>query len=177
MDGNLSSKRILIVRSTRTTRHGSSHRHTQDFFGRTWASRAWGARGSANFCSSLTYMLEIIGNQSNSSGRTRRSTQLVSPRVGQATVNCASMRAQRDSINSSKWALNPMMQSDHVCGLCASSDVNEYDAIVDLRSAEPGENTVVTSALVILVVCSECGAAHFTVSRADLELLKASGAR
>lgn len=69
-----------------------------------------------------------------------------------------------------------MMQSDPVCSLCASPDVNECDAIVDLRSAQP-EYTIVASALVTLVVCSECGAAHFTVSPADLELLRASGAR
>jgi hypothetical protein len=72
-----------------------------------------------------------------------------------------------------------MTERLHVCSSCASSDVTAYDAIVDLQAAQPCENEKRTmlSALITLVVCSDCGKAHFTLSPADLELLKASAAR
>jgi hypothetical protein len=62
----------------------------------------------------------------------------------------------------------------HVCISCASSDVTEYDAILDLRTGQSGEKGPVVSALGTLVVCSDCGMAHFTVSPSNLESLRAS---
>ena len=63
-----------------------------------------------------------------------------------------------------------------VCRSCGSENVTECDAIMKFRATQvDNEKESVISALVKLVVCSDCGAARFNLSSADLDLVRQIG--